>query len=232
MVAAWVQDIVALDLLHFAPYRRGRGAGRFDGAGARRVHLDGGGLDFGLGCQQHGAVNGILQLAHIAAPRIGGEPCQGARTQPAIGDTIGLGIAAREMLGQRRHIGLPLTQRRQPQRDDVEPEIQILAKLPARDFAEQIAVRGGKDADVDAHRGGAAQPVDLALLHCAQQFRLQTHIHFADFVEQQGATLGRFELADAPGDGPAEGPLLMAEQFTLKQILRDRGTVQRHERAA
>ena len=113
------------------------------------------------------------------------------------GSAVHVGVAAREMLRERRDVAGPLAQRRDAQGDDVEPEIQILAERAARDLGRQVAVGGGEDADVDLDRRAAAEPVDLALLQHAQQLGLQPHVHLADLVEQQRAAVGRLELADA-----------------------------------
>ena len=116
------------------------------------------------------------------------------------------------------------------QRNDVEAEIQILAERATLHLGQQVAVGGGEDAHVHAHRRRAAQPVDLAFLQGAQQLRLQADIHFADLVEQQRPAIRRLEFADTACDGAGERALLVAEQLGLQQVLGDRRTVQRDER--
>ena len=123
----------------------------------------------------------------------------------------------------------PFAQGGQAQIDDVEAIEQVLAEGALLDGLGEIAVRGGDDADVDLDRLAAADAVDLAFLDGAQQLGLQAHIHLADFVEQQGAAIGLFELADAAGDGAGEGALFMAEQFGFQQIVRDRRAIDRNE---
>ena len=59
----------------------------------------------------------------------------------------------------------------------------IFAETLGFDLFLQIAVRGGDQADIDLDRLRAADAVDLAFLNGAQQFCLQTHIHFADFIQ-------------------------------------------------
>ena len=75
----------------------------------------------------------------------------------------------------------------------------------------------------------AADAVNFAFLNGAQQFGLQAQIHFADFVQQQGAAVGILELAHAPRHGAGEGALLVAEQFALQQIRRNGAAVDRDE---
>ena len=83
-------------------------------------------------------------------------------------------------------------------------------------------------------RTGAEPPSRSISRSCkrAQQFRLQTDVHFGNFVEQQGAAMGCLELAEAAGDGAGKGTFFVAEQFGFQQVFRDRGAVQCDERAA
>jgi hypothetical protein len=66
---------------------------------------------------------------------------------------------------------------------------------------------------------------DHALLDGAQQFGLQPHIHFGDFVEQQRAAGGLLEFSDSPRNRAGERALLMAEQFGFEQMLGDRRAI-------
>ena len=118
------------------------------------------------------------------------------------------------------------------QADDVEAEIKILAETAGGGFGGQVAVAGGENADVDANGRVAADAVDFALLDGAQQFGLHAHIHFADFVEQERAAMGRFEFTGAPGEGAGEGAFFVAEQLAFQQGFGNGGAVQRDERAA
>ena len=135
-----------------------------------------------------------------------------------------------EILRQLDDVGRALAQRRDLQVDDVEAEQQILAEFALAHGVGEIAVGRGDDADVDRHRLAAADAVDDALLDRAQQFRLQPHVHFGDFVEQQRAAVRLLELADAAGERAGEGALLVAEQLGFQQVFRDRRAIDRDER--
>ena len=50
---------------------------------------------------------------------------------------------------------------------------------------------------------------------------------FADFVEEQGAAVGQFKTPGTAGYRPGKGALLVAEQFALQQLCRDRPAVDR-----
>ena len=81
------------------------------------------------------------------------------------------------------------------QRDDVEPVIEILAKLAARLLRVEIAMRGGDHPHVDRNRLRRADRPHFALLQHAQQLDLQRQRHVADLVEEQRAAVGRLEQA-------------------------------------
>jgi hypothetical protein len=136
--------------------------------------------------EQHRAVHGVLQLAHVAGPAVEHQPRLASATA-AHRHAVGGGVFLDEVLGELEHVGRPLAQRRDFQVHDVEAEQQVLAERALAHGLGQVAVRGRDDADVDRHRLGAADAVDHALLDGAQQLGLQPHVHLGDFVEQQRA---------------------------------------------
>src|SRR5690606_20804046 len=88
------------------------------------------------------------------------------------------------------------------------------------------------DADVDAARlAAAAEALDLTLLQHAQELHLHVAADLADLVEEQRAAVRRLEAAIARDGGAGERALLVAEQLGLEDRLRDRGAVDRDERA-
>src|SRR5262249_55438114 len=110
--------------------------------------------------------------------------------------------------------------------------VEILAEQAALDLDREIAIGGGDDAAAERDLARAGEPRGRALLQDAQELHLHVERHVADLVEQDGAALGELELA-----GPAalaragERARLVAEQLALEQIARDRGAVDRDERA-
>ncbi len=86
-------------------------------------------------------------------------------------------------------------QRREAERKDVEPVVEVFAEAPGGDFLAQPPVGGRQHAHVEGQRGAAAEPLDLALLQHAQQFGLQRQRHFGDLIQQQRAALRLLELA-------------------------------------
>src|SRR5262249_55639907 len=109
--------------------------------------------------------------------------------------------------------------------EDVEAVEEVLAEPLVPHLLEQVAVGGGDDPDVHPDRGGAADAVELALLQDSEQLHLGFRGQLADLVEEDGAAVGQLEAPLAPGDGAAEGALLVAEQFALDQAGGESGTV-------
>jgi len=93
----------------------------------------------------------------------------------------------------------------------------------------QIAVRGGNNPDGGRDRL-AADPLEGLLLKHPQHLRPEGEWHVADLVEEQGATVALFELADALAVGAGERAFLVTEQLAFQQVFRNRGAVQSQER--
>src|SRR6185312_3200910 len=133
---------------------------------------------------------------------------------------------------QERHVLEALAQRGNVDRDNVQAEIQILAKLLLLDAGFEIAVGGGDDADIDLDGAIAAHAFQLALLQDAQQFGLHVGRDFADFIEQNRATVGEFETAFALGEYAGERSFFVAEKFAFNKVFRHGGAIHANERRA
>ncbi len=78
------------------------------------------------------------------------------------------------------------------------------------------------DADVGTDRRAAADRRILARLQNAQQARLGLDRHVADLVEEKRAALRLLEAADRARRRAGEGAFLVAKEFALDQLARDR----------
>ncbi len=107
--------------------------------------------------------------------------------------------------------------------------VDIRAEKAPADQLDQIAVSGGDHPEIGGNLPVGTQRLIASLLQNPQQLGLQFHRHIADLVEQQGAAPGLVELTAPIPLGPGEGPPDMAEEFTLQQVGRHPGTVDRHE---
>ena len=136
------------------------------------------------------------------------------------------------MADQWRDVFRPLAQRRNVDRQHVQPEPQVFAKLSLPHRLLQILVRRGDDAHVHFERTLPADPLDDPALQHAQQLRLRLRAQVTDFVEKQRTAVRQLEAALAPVRGAREGAALVTEHFRLDQIARQGGAVLGDERLA
>jgi hypothetical protein len=107
--------------------------------------------------------------------------------------------------------------------------VQVFAEQAVAHALLEVLVGGGDHAHIGLHRLVPADAVEVAVRQHAQQARLQVEGHVADFIEEQRAVLGLLEAAAPHRLGAGEGAALVAEQFGLQQVFRDRRRVQRDE---
>jgi hypothetical protein len=121
---------------------------------------------------EHTAIDDVLELAHVAGPvtvlqapeRVDREPSRGQPQPP--------GGRAGKVARQHGNVLTPFAQRRHVQRERGETMVEVRAKAAGLHLAVEPPVRGCDHTHVDAMHAIAADPLDLALLHGAQQLRL------------------------------------------------------------
>src|SRR5438552_15778575 len=126
---------------------------------------------------------------------------------------------------EREDVARPFAQRRDGQRDDFQPVVQVFAKAAVPDGRRQIAVRRGNESNVGALRAVAAQALVLALLQHAQQLGLHDERQLADLVEEERATARGLDAPRTGPIGPGERAALMAEELALQQLALEHSAV-------
>src|SRR5207247_1089364 len=175
--------------------------------------------------QDHGALDDVLELAHVAPPGISHE-----RVQSVAIDTAHLAAELQveftyEMIRKQRDVLTMLPKRRQRDMDDVQAIEEITAESPGLDFLRKIPVGARDDADVDPDRLGATDRPHLFLLNHAQELHLQVQRHLADFIEKDRAVLGRDEQPATCLHRAGESTLHVPEELALQERLRDGSAV-------
>src|SRR5207248_9272589 len=107
--------------------------------------------------------------------------------------------------------------------------VKVLAEAPGADLGQEIAVRGGDDANVGLDRV-AAERLVLPFLQDAQELHLDGGGQLADLVEEERAGRGLREASVLLHDGARERAALVAEELALEDRLRDRRTIDGDER--
>jgi hypothetical protein len=124
-----------------------------------------------------------------------------------------------------------LPKRRDRERDDGEPEEEILAERLLRHGGGEIPVAGRHDPDIHGDRRRAPDALELALLQDSQQLRLHRGRRFPYLVEKERPAIRHLDLPHAGRAGSRIGALLVAEKFVLQERLGYRGAVDGDEGA-
>ena len=178
--------------------------------------------------QQDRPFDDVFQFAHVARPLHARQGAQGFRRDAVDIASHAAGDFEGKRLHQQRDVVGTLAQRRQVDREHVEPVVEIAAEFPVDNHLLEIAVGGGDQSNVGLNQLVAPQTFELLLLEDAQQFGLQFQRHIAHFIEEQGAFVRQFEAADTLGAGPGERAAFVAEQIALQQPGGHRGAVHLH----
>ena len=182
--------------------------------------------------QHDRALDDVLELAHVARPVVLRQQIERLRRQLEVASCLfSSPYFSRKCCDEQRDVVLAIAQRRQLDRDDVQPVEQILAEPPVLHHLPQVDVGRGDDADVDLDRLHAAEAHELALLDHAQQLGLRLERDVADLVEEDAALVGEVEQPLLRVDGAGERALDVAEQRRLEQIGRQVAGVDGDERA-
>ena len=123
------------------------------------------------------------------------------------------------------------SQRRQMNGNDVQPIEKIVAKSSGPDFRAQVPSGRGHDADIDGHGSAGSHRLELPFLQYAQKLYLQARAHFADFIQEKRAAVGRPEASFIIAHGAGECAFDMAEQFGFEQRFRKRSAIHFDQRA-
>ncbi|MNN01613.1 hypothetical protein D3C81_1142380 [compost metagenome] len=140
-----------------------------------------------------------------------------------------LGVHAEEVAGHRQDVARPLAQRRQQQAAIVQVAQQAGVELADRRGAGQVEAGGGDQADIDRTRLAGADAQHLAGFQRAQQLALQGQRQVADFVQIQGAAVGRAEPAGAAAGRAVVDAGGVAEQLGLGMLRAEAGAVEGDE---
>ncbi len=177
------------------------------------------------GAEHQRALDHILQLSHVARPRVPAKHRHHVVRHGAVAPADPGAVLGQQMLDQGPEVVGALTQRRHPHLDDVDPVQQILAEAPVGRQRHEIAMGRGDDADVGRHRGRSTKRMHFLLLQHAQELSLQGRRHVADFVEEDRPALGRLKQAPLVVMRVGERTAPMAEQLALQECLGDRRTI-------
>src|ERR1700730_17977588 len=114
------------------------------------------------------------------------------------------------------HVGRPLTQGRNGNRENIQAVVEVAAELFLYNHIFQIAMSRGDNPNINLFRACTAQTLELAFLEDANQFVLQFQVDITDFIQKQRALICHLNAPRFLSDGTGEGTALMAEEFAFE----------------
>lgn len=108
--------------------------------------------------------------------------------------------------------------------------IQALIKLTDQHRLGQINAGGRHQAHIDRRRLQGIDPSNLMVFQGSQQLALQRQRQVTDFVQVQGAAIGRAKPA-RPTTGGGATAAGMAKQLGLGELLADGAAINRHKQS-
>lgn len=135
-----------------------------------------------------------------------------------------------KMLRQERYVPAPLAQRRKPELEHVEPEVQVRTKLLLPHKRREVTIACRNDAHICANEALRAQRAVCAVLQEAQQLGLGGKRQRVDFIQEKRAAVGQRREALLIAVRVRIGSPRMAEEFVFGQQVRHRAALHRDKR--
>ena len=180
--------------------------------------------------EHEGPLQFVGQFPDIARPAITQKPTPSRLGNRPHRQTVARCDSLHQRFGQRQEVGTPVPQWRNGQPEQIESMLQIRTEPALGDQLSEILVGGGDDPHIDSDVFRAANATDAVVFQHGQQLGLNGQRKAAEFVEEQGAPMGRLEQPDASAAGIGECPLLVAEEFRLGQMLGNCRAIDLHPR--
>ena len=148
------------------------------------------GFDESAVADDHGAFQGVTQLAYISGPRVSLKHSQYRFAY--VGDlaVVFLIHIGKQTFHQLADIFFMLAERRHMNVENVETVIKVLAQFSVGDGVVGNFVGRGEHAHVDRGFDLAAEAAEFVIFKHAQQLGLGAHGHLANLVEEQRSAFG------------------------------------------
>ena len=158
-------------------------------------------------------MNKILQLTHIARPGVLAQKYLSILTKTVKHLTLLSSKEAQKVLSHNHHIIAAITQRRQLQRNNIEPVVEIFTKLAKINRFRQRSRRSRQQLGDKRIALMATDRRELALLNNPQQLRLQRQRQSSYLIEKQRALSRCRHQSLMIRRGAGKGTLLMTKQL-------------------
>src|SRR5688572_11515883 len=169
----------------------------------------------------------MVQLTHVSGPGMFEQRLHSGGIESCKPFAVALGVAAKKVRGQGSDVFAALAQRRQLDLNGVQAEKQVFAKAARLNLAREIGIGSGDDAHVHLPGLRGTNALEFSRLQHAEELGLLAEGNIGDLVEEERASGGELEAANAVGLGISECALDVSEQLALKDALGDGAGVDR-----
>ena len=207
--------------------RRRSGSLRLAGTRQRKIRRK---QRLAIPAQNDRALHRVLQLTHIPGPVIALQNLDCLRKNALHRHALGLADLLQKMIGQRRYILPTVPQRRNVNRHDVQPVIEVFPELAVFNSVFQFRVRRRDHPNIQFHRLPAAQPLPLPLLQHPQQLGLNFKRQIPDLVQEYSAALRLLKPPHACLHCPGKRAPRVAEKLCFQQRIRQRRAIHGYDR--
>lgn len=188
-------------------------------------------IDLIAEAENHGTFDGVLQFSDISGPFVFAEGAEGFGRESANIATGLAGITFEEESGEIRDVLRMFPEGSDAKFDDMQAIVEVVTKGSLLDGLFQVSICGRDDPDIDADGGSAADTIKGVSFKNAEELGLDGGSHLSHFIEEDGATVGLFELSDFSSDGTGERAFLVTEKFAFEEGLAERSAVHADEGA-
>ena len=137
------------------------------------------------------------------------------------------------MIEQQADVADAFTEWRDPNLEDVQPIVQILAERLGKHVIKEETIRRRDHSNVDsAPHSDTAHTLNLAGFQESQEQALHAKAHLPDFIEEYGSSLRVLQQADAIAIGARETSALVAKKFGFEEAVGNGRAVDCNHRAA
>ena len=167
--------------------------------------------------KNNAAFDEVFEFAHIAGPVVVHQRVHRAGRNHIDWFLHAFGVSLREVSNKERNILFTFPQRRNHDRKDVKPVVEIVAKLVVGNLLREICIGGGHHPHIHVYRFSASQAFKFLFLEDAQELGLEFERDITDLIKKEGAAVSQLEAADPLRDCAGERALLVTEKFTLEK---------------
>ena len=176
-----------------------------------------------------GTFNYVFKFADVARPMVGAETTQAIGRQFEAGPSDAGTVAFDEESSQKFDIGVAVAKRRNRNRKNVKPVIEIFAKAAGTHLLSQVPIGRRDNADVYLPRVGTADRFVFALLKHSQELGLKLGRKVAYFIKKENSAVCELKPADTTVRGARESALFMAKELAFAECRGNRRTVDTNE---